>query len=130
MKRLFAFLFLFSMASLLIISCKDDDENPANALIGTWKFVSYVASGCTNPDDNENSSCSTDCDTFIFTADKLTIKASGDPDETLTYTIKGNEITITDSGIPLTLAFVVSGSTLTLSNSENGCDIIRTLTKV
>ncbi len=76
MKRSLVFLLLLSVAALFTTSCKDDDDNsnPANLIIGSWKMVSYVATECVDPTENGTETCSTSCEVTIVTKDTVTFK--------------------------------------------------------
>lgn len=123
MKRSLVFLLLLSVAALFTTSCKDDDDNsnPANLIIGSWKMVSYVASECTDPTDNENETCSTDCEITIFTNDTVTFEG----ETPQTYKIDGNKITFDGE----TYEFSVTETTLVISY-KGVCKVVVTMKKV
>ncbi|MFZ1809360.1 MAG: hypothetical protein WAU36_19155 [Cyclobacteriaceae bacterium] len=129
MKKSLVFLMLISSVSMFTTSCKDDDEgsNPADLIIGSWQFVSYVSTECSDPDDNESETCSSDCEITIFTKD--TVSFGGDTPEA--YSTDGNKITFgTGSGAD-TYEFSVTESTLTVINKEAGdCKEVTTLKRV
>lgn len=107
---------------------KDDDPTPAEQLVGSWKEVSYVASGCTDPNDNESSTC-TKCNTMVATSSTLTF--TGEPP--YPYTANGNTLTITVGNQTFTATIVISGSTLTFtiqnSAADGGCKTVTTFNK-
>jgi hypothetical protein len=112
---------------------KDEPAAPANPLIGSWKFVSYVASGCTNPTANETTTCSTSpssCETMVFTSTQITFTQPSGASNSVSYTIKGSEIAVQGSAGNISLIYAVVGTTLTLSNNQNGCNIVRTYSKI
>ncbi|HRK55192.1 MAG TPA: hypothetical protein PK185_14845 [Cyclobacteriaceae bacterium] len=123
MKKLFAIILVLFTVSLLTTSCKDDDDNsnPANLIIGSWKMVSYVASECTDPADNENETCSTDCEITIFTNDTVTFEG----ETPQTYKIDGNKITFDGE----TYEFSVTETTLVISY-KGVCKVVVTMKKV
>lgn len=110
---------------------KDDDPTPAEQLVGSWKEVSYVSTGCTDPNDNESNTCTTNCETLVVTA--TTLKIGSDP--ALSYTASGNTLTVTIPGQQTTtVAFAISGSTLTVtiqdSPADGGCKSVSTYTRI
>ncbi len=119
---------LLTISTLLLIlvpfsSCKDDDEPSASGLIGTWKEVSFEASGCTDPNDNEPlSTCSTTCETIVVTATTISFSGTSFP-----YTASGNTITVDGE----TVTWSISGTTLTItSDGEPGCTNVSKYTRV
>lgn len=112
---------------LLLDGCKEDDplQNPAEQLIGIWKETSYVVTECTDTAENENETCSSNCEIWVFTSTTIT-EDNDTPDP---YTISGNIMTIDGS----VFEFSINGTTLTLmfkSNAANGnCKIVTTFNK-
>ncbi|MBX2943130.1 MAG: hypothetical protein KF860_12370 [Cyclobacteriaceae bacterium] len=129
MKKLLTIFLLLFTVSLFTTSCKDDDDssNPADLIVGSWQFVSSVATECTNPADNESDTCTTNCEITIFTKDTVTF--AGDTPEP--YSMDGNKITFgTGSGAD-TYELSITGSTLTVTEKEPGdCKRVTTLKKV
>ncbi|GAB1444665.1 hypothetical protein MASR2M41_02840 [Flammeovirgaceae bacterium] len=129
MKKLLTIFLLLFTVSLFTTSCKDDDDssNPADLIVGSWQFVSSVATECTDPADNESDICTTNCEITIFTKDTVTFE--GEPAEP--YSIDGNKITFgTGSGAD-TYELSITGSTLTVTEKEPGdCKRVTTLKKV
>ncbi len=128
MRKLFVLLLAMPCIILLLISCKDDDDvNPADLLVGSWQFVSYVSSECVDPDDNESETCTTGCEITVFTKDMVTFE--GEPSEP--YSIDGNKITFGAGSGADTFEFTVTESTLTVFDIEPGdCKEVTTLKKV
>lgn len=126
-------LFIFALP-ILVSSCKDDDESPGAALIGTWEEKSFVSSGCIDPNDNESSTCTASCEQIVVTEN--TVKIGSDP--AIPYTIKGNQLSISESAggvtITITVTFEVSGNTLIITQqdeaSDGGCKNVSTYTRV
>lgn len=134
MKNYIKVMFIAFAIPLAISSCKDDDENPGAALIGTWEEKSYVSSGCVDPDDNESSTCTSSCERIVVTENTITIGSF----PAVSYTVSGNQLTISQSSggttISTTVTFVVSGTTLTITQqddaSDGGCKNVSTYSKV
>lgn len=140
MKNLMVFLLIGTF--LLSISSCSDDENPiANVeLEGTlWTGTGYVATGCDDPNDNDNSpnyTCTeTDCETLYLENGTVTIiEIRGDVIETITasYTLSGNVVTVTieENGQTVTfdINYTIVGDVLTLNFTFplDGCDVIQT----
>lgn len=126
--------FLFAVSVPLIISSCDDDENPGASLIGTWEEVSYVSSGCIDPDDNETFTCTSSCERIVVTEN--TIKIDSDP--AIPYTVTGNTITISETSggitISITVNFAVTDNTLTITQqdepADGGCMSVSTYQRV
>ncbi len=128
MKKLIVLLLTIPCVILLSTSCKDDAKsaNPADLIIGSWQMVSFVASECADPADNETETCSTGCEITIFTKDTVTFE--GEPSEP--YSIDGNKITFgTGSGAD-TYEFSVTETTLIVTNTAGDCKEVTTLKKV
>lgn len=128
MKKLSLLLLPIFCLILLSTSCKDDDDgNPAELIVGSWRFVSYVASECSDPDDNESETCTSACEVVVITKDMVTFE--GEPPES--YSIDGNKITFgTGSGAD-TYEFTVTETTLTVIEQDPGeCKEVTTLTRV
>lgn len=126
MKKLFVFLLLLSSVSLLNTSCRKDDEaKPADKLVGTWLEVSYVSSGCTDPNDNESGNC-TNCETLVATATTLTFE--GEPP--YSYTADGNTLSVTVGTQVYKVTIEVTDDTLVFtiqdSVSDGNCKSVTT----
>lgn len=138
MKKLLLSLSAIALLTIFTTSCGDDDEKPANPLIGTWALSKEVYSGCDDDADNSSvvSTCTeSECITLTFDASgnaKTTAK-SDDVQFSIDskYTTSGSNVTITTAGDPETAEFKVSGNTLTLtySTDEDGCESVTTFTK-
>jgi hypothetical protein len=114
--NLFAFLALL-LVSFQFSSCSSDDdpEITAESLIGTWTQTSFVSTGCTDPNDNQDlSTCTTACETIVVTATTVSING----DAPMTYTTDGNTIT-TDGD---TITWAISGTTLTITDVDSAAD--------
>ena len=127
---------------LLATGCSDDDDNeaPANVLVGTWTLTNETASGCNDPTDNYNESVScdaTDCLKVRFTADGKVVAVgvdAGTPYEENngTYTVKSNnKVDLCDLGDCESWAYSISGNVLTLSFSDpvDGCNSVIRFTR-
>jgi len=118
---------MLSLSLLLFSTCGDDDPTgPAtNELVGTWKFdkVTTYYGSISTPDSTEVFASSSDFQitltikadntwsiaavffgvtdnssgTWSVSGNKLTIKETGEPDETSEYSVSGNKLTITES---------------------------------
>lgn len=118
MKNLFVFFLLASAISSLVISCKDDDESkPVDQLVGSWLEVSFVSSGCTDPDDNESSTC-TKCETLVATSSTLTFE--GEPP--YPYTADGNTLSVTVGTQIYKVVFAVNGDEMVLTIQDSPAD--------
>ncbi|MCB0492315.1 MAG: hypothetical protein KDC93_07855 [Cyclobacteriaceae bacterium] len=117
--KVLLFAFIIPMA---ISSCKDDDETPGAALVGTWEEKSYTSSGCVDPDDNDSFTCTSSCERIVVTENTIKI----DTDPAIPYTINGNQLTITQSSgsisVSFTVTFEVSGNTLTITQQDDAAD--------
>lgn len=134
MKKYRKLLLFALIVPFVLFSCKDDDEDPNAALVGTWEEKSYVSSSCADADNNETYNCSASCERMVIT--KNTISVDGDP--AIPYTVSGDKITISESSggltISITVTFNVSGNTLTLTRqddpSDGGCKHVSTYTRI
>lgn len=105
---------------LLLNGCKKDDPAPNQAaeLVGTWEAVRFVASDCTDPADNENTLCTSNCEILVITATTLTSDGEGP----YTYTTSGNSLTINFGGDLETVKFAISGAELTFTHQDSPAD--------
>lgn len=134
MKSIKSTYLIILIASLVFLfeGCKkDDDPSPAEQLVGSWKEVSYVSTGCTDPSDNESGTCTTKCETLVATSSTLTFGS----DPALSYTASGNTLTVTIPGQQsVTVVFAITGSTLTFaiqdSPADGGCKSVSTYSKI
>ncbi|MGE0587864.1 MAG: hypothetical protein AB7O48_04780 [Cyclobacteriaceae bacterium] len=130
MKNLLRLLTICFVTSLAMLSaCKDDDE--ANPLIGTWIFKSEATTECSDSDFNGTESCSTDCDEIVITATTIT-----DDTGSSNYTLDGNKIVISGSlgGVTfsVTVTYSISGNQLTITDETDttfGCKTVTVFTK-
>ncbi len=122
MKNFIKTLLFVFIIPVFIFSCKDDDETPGAALIGTWEEVSFTSSGCVDPDDNESYTCTSSCERIVVTEN--TVKVDSDP--AIPYTVNGNQLTLTQSSggitISFTVTFEISGNTLTITQQDDAAD--------
>ena len=128
-------IYLIILTALVVGGCKKDDPAPINSesLVGSWKETISVTSNCSDPSENENYSCDTDCFRLIFTSNTLTIGVDGDQfTETYTYTIKGNTISYAgNNGVTISVTFEVTRTTLTLTRLLGGnCKNVSVFKKV
>lgn len=119
MNRLFVLLFMVLSVSLFNTSCKDDDDDakPVDQLIGSWLEVSFVSSGCTDPADNETSTCTT-CETLVATSSTLTFES----EPPYPYTADGNTLSVTVGSKIYTVVFAVTGDTLVVTIQDSADD--------
>ena len=121
------------MLLIVVVSCKKDDPAASNALIGNWKFVSAVKTGCTDPNNNYSETCTTNCGTLAITASGWTFTQTGSPTESGTYTINGNQVTLTKPGGSTDdYTYAIVGSSLTFTNTSGGtgCVEVTTFSKI
>jgi YD repeat-containing protein len=129
---------LISSLIFLLEGCKKDEPAPvtqASLLVGSWKEVSYVATGCTDPKSNESSTCTTSCETLVITATTFKIVKADGSSQTFNYTAKDNTITVTLTGGQITTAtFAITGSTLAITNQDSladgNCKSVSTYSKI
>ncbi|MBL7873599.1 MAG: lipocalin family protein [Cyclobacteriaceae bacterium] len=130
-KDLYLIAVMFSII-LIIDGCKQDDPSPSEQLIGSWKYVSTVSSGCTDPTDNGTHTCSIDCTVLEFTS--TTVKITDSSSITYTYTISGSTLKVTVQGQIETYTLSISGKTLTLTEQatmdDGNCKDVSTYTKL
>jgi hypothetical protein len=124
MKVIRPLIIILTIAAMvnLFNGCNNDKEDPAptqaELLIGTWQFTNGVVSECTDPLDNYTETCTTECETIVVTSSTVTMLGDSYP-----YTINGNNLSINmGSGLTLTVNFVVSGSTLTITLKDSAED--------
>lgn len=148
MKTKFLLIAFLAVMTVFNSSCsKDDNENPDNSIIGTWKFVSSKSTGYSISDGvrteiNEDSNLTSKNQKLeiksnnAYTLDVWDIMEEKNDLETGTYKIEGDKIILTETGNteePTTLTFSLKGNTLTLTSlfDENYEDIhITKLTNV
>ena len=111
MKTNIRILAMMAIAAMIIFveGCKKDDPTPTQAqlLIGSWKEVSFVSSGCTDAADNGSSTCTTQCETLVVSNTTLTIGTESWP-----YTVVGNTLTFTVGGQKVIVTIAVTKTTL------------------
>lgn len=139
MKKLLLSLSAIALLTVFTISCGDDDEKDSNPLIGTWAFSKDVYSGCDDEDDNSSNlfTCTaSDCYTITFKSGGI-VESTETVDskiETSTgkYSISGSNVILTEGILSVTLAYKITGSTLTLdygTDEFDGCKNVETYTK-
>lgn len=106
---------------LLSTSCKDDDEKPGSALIGTWEQVSVTFSQCLDSNDNGVITC-TSCDRMVITENTVTFE--GEPAEPYTATNSTISFTTTlgATTVTETVNYVITGTTLTITFKDDASD--------
>ncbi|WP_370087911.1 hypothetical protein [Ekhidna sp.] len=139
-------LILFSLIGLLItpfISCNSDegDDNDVEiTLEGTlWVYSSRVATGCDNPQDDENVSdipCTeNDCETITLNNGILTIVEKEDGNTeiiTATYIITGNTVSVSfeeeGTAYEFDIVYSIKADILTIMFTFplDGCDVVET----
>ena len=113
MVKLNTFIAIVYMLTVGLCSCGEDEttpntiEDPSKLLIGTWKWTDSETGDCTEQTfmfkadmtGEESGNCPGDGYSFTWSADadKLTINIGSDPWVT-TYSISGNNLTITEDG--------------------------------
>ncbi|MDA0196538.1 MAG: hypothetical protein O2887_15950 [Bacteroidetes bacterium] len=113
----------------ILPGCGGDDDGES-AIVNNWNGTEFTVSGCTYPDDNGTETCASDCITANFRSDgTYTITntdGTGSSTETGTYTLSGSNISICENGVSTCDIFQwsVSGSTLTLSGSDDDCNVV------
>ncbi len=126
----FRFILLIVLMPLVFAGCKkDDDPSPNASLVNSWTEVSYVASGCTDPTENESTTCTTGCETLVISA--TTINFFG---ISLPYTVSGNTISIDILGDIEKVTYVITGTTLVVtaqeSEADGNCKYVSTYKKI
>ena len=135
-------MFIVALCSLGIIACDNDSEpspgDDASVLEAVWVVTSAVAENCDDASENGTftSVCTpTDCLSVEFRADGTFVSTELEDGVTTTdegtYTVSGNQLTLTEGGMSEVATFSIDGNTLTLSGSdaETGCDFTTSLTK-
>ncbi len=123
-KKLFNLMAMLTVAAMFVLVGCDknstDPDNPADALIGTWKGTSlmvYYGSSVANADSSE------DMTDEVGPDDVIIFNADGKTDvESVTYTATADEITFTDNTGSETevivVPYVLSDNTLTFTLHE------------
>ena len=135
-------MFIIALFSFGVLACDNDSEpSPevnASTLEGVWIVTSAVAENCNDASENGTfaSVCTpTDCLSVEFRADGTFVSTELDDGVTTTdegtYSVSGNQLTLTEGGMSEVAAFTIDGNTLTLSGNEasTGCDFTTSLTK-
>ncbi|WP_170827446.1 lipocalin family protein [Roseivirga sp. 4D4] len=137
-KRIIGLLLL-----VLFISACDNEpsgtpEDDASELVGIWTVTFASAANCDDPDENLSFApvcTSTDCLKVEFKADGTFVSTDLEDGVTTinngTYTVSGNQMTITEDMDVQVATFEIESGTLTLqgNEAETGCDVSTTLTK-
>lgn len=118
-KRILIMMFIAIMV-LLAEGCKKDDPapTPAEMMVGSWKEVSYVRSGCTDAADNESSTCTASCETLVVSATTLTFGT----EPPYPYTADGSALSVTVSGTIYIVTIAVTATTLTTTIQDSPAD--------
>ncbi len=129
-------------AFIIVSSCKKDDPAPVvKPLVGTWKFTNLKRTICTNSANNGSFDCpgnfpSCTIITFAETTYTKDTDFGINTGTAGTYSINGNNLTITPTGqAPTTYtSFLISGNTLTFSYlggapGREGCTFVWTYVK-
>lgn len=150
--RLIHSILLISICSLTLISCEEDegssDGGSEGSIIGTWIFNVYEVKNCDDEADHfifSDECTEDDCQKFVFEANgtvtELDIDSNGTTEESGTYEINGNNVTIcglsafVDDKECITFEFSFSGNELLLVGepdpdlSGSGCEAFITFTK-
>jgi len=128
--KTYRFFFLMMLMTLVFEGCKkDDDPSPNASLVNSWKEVSYVVSGCTDPTENESTTCTTGCETLVISATTISFYGISLP-----YTVSGNTISIDFLGDIETVTYVITGTTLVItsqdSQADGNCKYVSTYKKI
>lgn len=107
------FLLIFIMIAMVSVSCKKDDDDDVNPIVGTWEFTETLdgetislevtfkenLSGILLTEVIYDGQTFPESDNFTWSTNgnKLTIVMNGETD-TSTYSISGNKLTISDGG--------------------------------
>lgn len=110
-------IFLMTLVVLAFEGCKKDDPSPNATLVNSWKEVSFVASGCTDPTENESTTCTTSCETLVISATTFSFDGNSFP-----YTVSGNTMSIEFMGTIYKVSFVISGTSLTITSQDSLAD--------
>ncbi|MDH5475084.1 MAG: hypothetical protein OEX22_05275 [Cyclobacteriaceae bacterium] len=141
MKKLTQNLIGLLLITLVFNGCTTDDIadliDVNSPLVGTtWTFTSKTVSSCTDPANDETSSCSTSCDTILFNSDgTITFTGSNSPTGTVTYTYTDTVISASfdDNGTQVTenINYTILLNELILTfaaDDSNGCVSVETYT--
>jgi uncharacterized protein (TIGR02145 family) len=129
-KSIKTLLFVTSVA-LCFVGCKNDEPDPDQSaeLVGTWEAVSFVATGCSDPTNNYNETCTNACEILVATATGI----SFDGDGPYAYTTKGNLLTVNLNGDKIVVTYSITGETLMFtfqdSPANGGCKNVSTYKK-
>jgi len=121
MKTYLKLLGVILIIPIVFSSCEDDDDTGAS-IVGTWEEVSFVASGCIDPTDNETFTCTSSCERIVVTNNTVTIGTN----PALNYTVSGNQLSIVQSGggvtITIVVTFEVTETSLTITQQDEAVD--------
>lgn len=125
-KKLFKLMAMLTVAVLFaVVGCDDStDPDPEDALVGSWKMtglVAYYGSSVASADSSDDWTAFVGNTVLTFNDDGTGKTVSvGDSTETTTWTYSATatEITVTEDGETDVTPYVVSGSTLTLTEHE------------
>jgi hypothetical protein len=137
MRKINSILAVIALCVIAVVSCKKDETAPLPAYLGTWRETNFVASGCTDPGDNEVHACSVaDCEAIAFSETQMTITKAGVAPLVYPFTASGTTLTVNVGGSTgvVVVNVVVSGLTLTLTLQhtvpDGGCLNVTTYTKI
>jgi hypothetical protein len=130
-KRIYVITLITSLV-FLFEGCKKDDPapTPAEQLVGSWKEVNRVSTGCTDPADNRTETCTTGCENMVASSTTLTF--TGEPP--YPYTADGNTLTVTVGTQVFKVTILITGTTLTFtiqdSAADGNCKSVTTYSKI
>jgi hypothetical protein len=130
---------LISFVAVCFVSCKDDDADAAEGIVGKWEAVSFERSDCSDAGDNEIFQCSATqgtgiCFTIEFRSDKtfkLVRTQGGDLMGEGAYVLNGPGLTFNytisnpyNRTSPEFHMISISGNTMTATAEDGdfGCD--------
>jgi|GEM_PF-3780653 len=137
-KRLIGLLLLTLFFSACDNEPSDTPESDGSELIGIWTVTSAIAANCDDPDENGSFAavCTTiDCLKVEFKADGTFVSTDLEDGVTTnnngTYTVSGDQLTITEGMDVQVATFAIDNGTLTLQGNEveTGCDVTTTLSR-
>lgn len=125
-----------------ITACDNEGESSPqddpSALVGVWNVAAAVTANCTDASENGSFALictATDCLSVEFKSDGTFVGTELEDGVTFTengtYSVSGDQLTITQGGMAEVATFSIDGNTLTLSGNEpeTGCDVTTSLTK-
>lgn len=121
--------FLAIIISLIVFTgCNgnNEDESPGSDLLGLWSVTFIGLTDCDDPADNQQDvgiiCTSTDCRKYEFKSDGvlsvIDIYGSDRDVETGTYSVDGNQLSITIDNETGTVTYTIDNNTLTMQGRE------------